>query len=31
MVDTGIVSKDAGASYAFENPAFQEWLLKVEE
>ena len=27
LLDAGIVSKDAGASYTFENPAFQEWLL----
>ena len=27
LVDAGIISKDAGASYTFENPAFQEWLL----
>ena len=27
LVDAGIVNKDAGASYTFENPAFQEWLL----
>jgi hypothetical protein len=31
LVDAGIVSKDAGASYTFENPAFQEWLLTVAE
>ena len=31
LVDKGIVSKDAGASYAFENPAFQEWLLTLAE
>jgi hypothetical protein len=27
LVDAGIVSKDGGAAYTFENPAFQEWLL----
>ena len=30
LVDAGIVSKDAGACYTFENPAFSEWLLTGE-
>nr|WP_314629799.1 hypothetical protein [uncultured Noviherbaspirillum sp.] len=31
LVDAGIVSKDGGTSYTFENPAFQEWLLTAAD
>lgn len=31
LMDAGIVSKNAGGSYTFENPAFQEWLRTMAE